>query len=255
MRQDTKNNISVYLQPAFLICSAVLALSGIGMSITIKSLGVYLRKEPFPLKKSLDLLDEKKLGPYKIVAKEKIGNKEVVESLGTEDYIQWTLEDTTAAADSDVGQCLLFITYYDLPDRVPHEPEECYAGTGYQRLSTERFNLKINKDGVEEEIPATHLVFTNRSSNFWDKDTKFSVFYLFNTNGTYTDSREKTIIVLRKNIFGKHSYYSKVEWHFLNPRGDAKAYPKKEDAIAASQKLLSVILPVLKKEHWPDWKN
>jgi len=59
--QDTRYDIRVYLQPAFLICVAVLAVAGGSMSIAIKSLGIYLKKDPWPLKKSLDLLDEGKL--------------------------------------------------------------------------------------------------------------------------------------------------------------------------------------------------
>ena len=48
--RDTKYGIRVYMQPAFLICTAVLAMSGSGMAIAIKSFGVYLKKEPLPLK-------------------------------------------------------------------------------------------------------------------------------------------------------------------------------------------------------------
>jgi hypothetical protein len=32
-------------------------------------------------------------------------------------------------------------------------------------------------------------------------------------------------------------------------------YPSREEAIAASAKLLNVLLPVLEKEHWPDMKS
>jgi hypothetical protein len=31
--------------------------------------------------------------------------------------------------------------------------------------------------------------------------------------------------------------------------------PRKEDAVAASTKVLRVILPILEKEHWPVWKE
>lgn len=222
------------------------------MSIAIKSFGVYLKKEPLPLKKPLDLLDEKDLAPYKVVRKEKIENEEVVKSLGTEDYIQWQLEDIDAAADSPVRYCSLFITYYDLPDRVPHVPEECYTGSGYQRLSSDSVTLEINKDSVEEKIPGKYLVFAGTNSGHWGKSTKFPILYLFNINGLYANSREDARIILNKNLFGKYSYFSKVEWKFFNTRFDATIYPSKEDAVTASQKLLGIILPILEKEHWPD---
>ncbi|HEW78703.1 MAG TPA: hypothetical protein ENH34_01870 [Phycisphaerales bacterium] len=251
--RDTRYQI--YLQPAFLICAIVLAIAGSGMSIAIKSFGVYLKKEPLPLKKSLDLLDENGLAAYRVVSKDKIENEEIVKALGTEDYIQWTLEDTGAAADSAVRYCLLFITYYELPDRVPHVPEECYTGSGYQKLSSDGITLEINKDGTEGKIPARRLIFGAMNSNVWQADTKFPVLYFFNVNGVYASSREDARIVLNKNIFGEYSYFCKVEWKFFNAKFGTVAYPSKEEAAAASQKLLSVILPILESQHWPGIKK
>jgi len=249
--------IKHYMQPAFLICAAVLAMAGGGMSVAIKSFGIYLKKEPLPLKKSLDLLDEKGLAPYEVVSKDKIESEDVVDSLGTEDYIQWVLEDIDAPADSAVRYCSLFITYYKLPDpRVVHVPDECYMGVGYQRLASDSVSLEINREGVDEKISARHLVFAGTDSGHWQKSTKFQVLYLFSVNGRYVSSREEARLVLNKNIRGKHSYFCKVEWKFFNTgfgkegRGGS-VYPGKEEAVTASQKLLSVILPILEKEHWP----
>ena len=210
-----------------------------------------VKKEPLPLKKSLELLDEKTLAPYEVVRKTEIPNQEVLESLGTRDYIQWTLEDTDAAADSTVRKCQLFITYYDLPDRVPHVPEECYTGGGHQKLTSDSVIFEIDNNGVVEKIPATYLVFASTNSNYWGMDTKFPVLYLFNVNESYANSREEARFALNKNIFSKYSYFSKVEWKFFNIRFKKPIYPGKEEAIAASQKLLSIILPILEKEHWP----
>ncbi|MBW8039335.1 MAG: hypothetical protein FVQ85_04990 [Planctomycetes bacterium] len=210
-----------------------------------------IKKEPLPLKKSLDLLDEKALAPYKVVSKPKISNQEVIDSLGAQDYIQWILEDADAAVDSAVRNCSLFITYYDLPDRIPHVPEECYTGGGHQRLTSDSVTFEINKQGIMEKIPGRYLVFASTNSNYWGMDTKFSVLYLFNVNESYANSREDARFALNKNIFSKYSYFSKVEWKFFNIRFGKPIYPGKEEAIAASQKLLSIILPILEKEHWP----
>lgn len=210
-----------------------------------------IKKEPLPLKKSLDLLDEKALAPYKVVSKQKISNQEVIDSLGAQDYIQWILEDADAAVDSAVRNCSLFITYYDLPDRIPHVPEECYTGGGHQRLTSDSVTFEINKQGIMEKIPGRYLVFASTNSNYWGMDTKFSVLYLFNVNESYANSREDARFALNKNIFSKYSYFSKVEWKFFNIRFGKPIYPGKEEAIAASQKLLSIILPILEKEHWP----
>ena len=241
----------IYVQPAFLICAAVLALAGSGMSFIIKGFGVYLSKEPLPLKKSLELLDENGLAPYEVVSKDKIDNEQILKGLGTEDYIQWRLKDTDVPANSPVRYCSLFITYYALPDQVPHVPEECYTGSGYQRLSSDSVTLRINEGGVEKEIPGRYLIFAATDSARWMGSTKFPVLYFFKVNEDYGNSREDARLALNKNIYGKHSYFCKVEWKFFNRRFGALIYPTKEEAIKASQKLLGLILPVLEREHWP----
>jgi len=240
-----------YLQPAFLICAVLLALAGSGMSIAIKSFGVYLKKKQLPLKKSLDLLDEKALAPYKVVAKNKIENEEILKSLGTEDYIQWVLEDSDVAADSAVRKCLLFVTYYELPDYVPHVPEECYTGGGYQRLASDSVTFELSNVGFEEKIQGRYLVFGSKDSGHWQDSRKFPVLYLFRVNGDYASSREEARVALNKNLFGQYSYFCKIELVF----NQSFAPPRKEEAVAASQKLLGVILPILEREHWPFWEN
>ena len=248
--RDKMCDIRVYLQPAFLICAVALAIAGAGMSIAMKKLGVLLEKEPLPLKKSLDLLDDEGLAPYQVISKQKIENKEIVKELGTDDYIKWVLEDTDAAVDSAVRRCMLFITYYRLPDRVPHVPEECYAGSGFQRLASDGVTLDINNNaGFERKIPARHLVFVSTTSNLWQSDERFPVLYLFRVNGEYAGSREEARIALNKNLFRKSSYFSKVEVIF----SQGSIAPRKEQAVKASEKLLAVILPILEREHWPDW--
>lgn len=249
-----------YMQPAFLICAAVLAVAGGGMSVAIKSLGIYLEKEHLPLRKPLDLLDEKDLAPYMVISKEKIENEEIIKNLGAEDYIQWILEDLSVPADSTVRYCSLFVTYYGLPGVVLHVPEECYLGSGYGKPESGSVTFKLNKEGGEEQIPGKYLVFSIANSDYLQENSKFTVLYLFNVNGSYTNSGQKTRAILNKNLFGKYSYFCKVEWKFFSARFvsgqkliGGMDYPNTEEAVAASGKLLNVILPILEKEHWPIW--
>lgn len=245
MPNDKHNMLRIYCQPAFLICAAVLAIAGTGMSVAVKSFGLYLKKEPFPLKKSLDLLDENALAPYRVVLKKKIAYNDVVESLGTEDYIQWTLQDPDALIGSAVRNCLLFITYYELPDQVPHVPEVCYLGGGYEQLTSDDVTFEINKAAGKQEIPGKYLVFENANPACLPLHEKLVVLYLFNVNGVYTNSRYNARLILNKNIFGEHSYFCKVEMAFIS------AAPSEQEAVMAGQKLLRVVLPVLEREHWP----
>jgi len=240
-----RQNVGAFLQPAFLICVAVLALAAAGMSVATKELGLYLSKEPLPLRKPLDGIDEQKLAPYAVVEKHKIENQEILKSLGTEDYIQWVIEDPRESPQSPVRRVLLFITYYRLPDRVPHVPEECYTGGGYRRLSTRAADLTI-ADG--RTVPGRCLVFARSAAEFSLGLQQFPVLYLFRVNGEYAGNRDEARMALNKNLFSQYAYFCKVELVFNQSLTTAA----REDAVAASERLLTVLLPLLEQEHWPD---
>jgi hypothetical protein len=214
-----------------------------------------LIKKALPLKQSFTLLDEKLLAPYKVIEKSKIENPDVLESLGTEDYLQWFLEDTTVDVMSPTRNCSVFITYYTgNPDQVPHVPEACYTGGGNQVESSSSISLDIgdvNSPGISkgEKIPATILVFTRKSAEIWETAAEFPVIYFFKVNGVYRGDRT-TVRVALGSLTSEYSYFSKIELKFYNSRG---IYPDKQQSIDAAQKILKVLLPVLEKNHWPDW--
>jgi hypothetical protein len=240
-----------YLQPAFLICVGLLAITAGGMSVAIKMAGIYTKKEPLLLKKPISELDKSNLALYKVVGKAKIENQDILNTLGTEDYIQWTLEDTSVPAESKTRFCTLFITYYSLPDIVPHTPEECYIGGGLQGIKFETVMLRAIQGLYEREIKTRYLVFADTKSESSFGGTSFPVLYTFNANGKYGD-RDDVRKALNRNLFGKFSYFSKVEWKFFSSAPGRATYPNKQEALAASEKLLAVILPVLEKEYWPN---
>lgn len=244
-----KDTMKIYTQPAFLICAATLAIAVGTILLAIEGFSGFFKKTPLPLRKPLSLLDERQLTPYRVVVKSKIENKEIIKELGTADYIQWVVEDSTISADSAVHRCLLFITYYELPDRVPHVPEECYTGGGYQRLATDSVTFEINKKGIAKEIQGKYLVFGSTNSGHWHRSMKFPVLYLFRVNGDYAGSRDEARIALNKNLFGEYSYFCKIELVY----NQGRVWPSREEAVAACEKLLAVILPILESEHWPEW--
>lgn len=243
-----------YFQPAFLICAVVLALSGGIMSAAIGHLRIGLAKKPLPIKKPLDQMRDNAIEPYKIISKRKIENKEILRELGAQDEMEWVLEDSRVPADSPVRRCLLFVTYYDKADVVVHNPDECYTGVGYRTIGGgQTETVKLTNDDGEYDLRLRYVVFSGSNLKSIFSDISFPVMYLFNVNNEYTISRTETRYVLGKNIVGKYSYYSKVEWKFFNRVFGRTVYPQKDEAIQASEKLLSVLLPVLEKEHWPDW--
>jgi hypothetical protein len=255
MNDITKNIRANYLQPAFLICAAVLALTAGAMSAVIKVSGAYLRKEPLPLKNPLSTLDKFPLAPYAVADKQRIENPDVIDTLQTEDYIQWILEDTSVSRTDKTRYCSLFVTYYSTPDIVPHRPEECYVGGGYQQVSSDEVMLNIKSASPEaddlRQIGARYIVFASTSPDLLASDTTFSVLYIFSVNGEYSGGRDQTRRILNKNLFGKFSYFSKVEWKFYGNNFGRVIYPDKREAVKASEKLLEVILPILEQQCWP----
>ena len=242
--QSVGDGIRVYLQPAFLICVVVLVIAG-AFSLFVRG---PILSPPRPLKKSLEFLDENDLAPYTIVSRLKIENQDMLEALGTNDYIQWVLKDSEAA-NSPVKKFLLFITYYQRPDRVPHVPEECYTGGGFQRLESDSVIFEVKKVGFERKIRGKYLEFGLTKAILQERREGFPVLYFFRVNEDYAGSRNQARIALNKNLlFGKPSYFCKVELVF----NQALVAPSKEEAVKAGEKLLAMILPILEEEHWPD---
>jgi hypothetical protein len=239
------------------------------MSMVKSYLGVRMIKKALPLRRSLDLIDEEALDFYEIVRKSKIENSDLLEALGTEDYVQWTLRDTKAGKNDPLRYCSLFITYYTgNPDRVPHVPEECFFGGGNQRFGTDDLTFEINiqsgqteeengtkKEKKTQKVPVRCLIFGKKSTDMFQDAAKFPVFYTFKVNGVYKGNRTTTRLELMSNITGEYSYFSKIEWQFYNVVLGRRIYPEKKDAVMASEKLLDVILPILEENHWPDWQK
>ncbi len=253
-----------YIQTHFLICVAALAMGGGMMSFMKSYLNVQMIKKALPLRKILDLINEKDLGAYTVAQKQKIKNQDLLDALGTNEYIQWILEDTEAKKTGPLRYCSLFITYYTgNPDRIPHVPEECFFGGGNQRFEMKDITFTINQEaehgtGIkmqENKIPARYIIFGKKEADLWQGSDKFPVFYTFKVNGTYKGNRTGARLALMSNIRGKYSYFSKIEWQFYNVVLGRKIYPEKEDAIVASKKFLSVILSILERDHWPDWQK
>ena len=253
-----KKQYQTFFQPAFVVCATLLAVSAATKSVVIQTLGIQLTKLPIPLKKPLDQMDAKKLTPYEVQDKQTITNRDILESLGTEQYLQWNLEDKNAPAGSPTRYCSLFITYYTgNPDMVPHVPDECYVGGGNNRLKGEALTVDVTWPGREKPVPIAlqSVLFSRKEENVLPMENQFSVQYLFKANGEFCGSRTETRTVLGRNFLGKYSYFAKIEWQFYGSDYTGRIYPTQEQVLQSSQKLLSILLPVLEEDHWPDWEK
>lgn len=242
------------LTPAFLICAGLLLTAAVSKEAVIRVFGVHMTKEAIAPQHPLEEFNEKALLPYIVKDKFRIQNRDVLESLGTQEYLQWVLEDPAAAAGSPTRFCSIFITYYTgNPDMVPHVPDECYVGGGNVLLDTETVQLELPRQTPPRNVSFQYALFGRTDKNSM-KEEKFSVQYLFHANGTYCGSRTDARWVLGSNWFSKYSYFCKVEWKFYGLDSFGPVYPEKPQMQEASRKLLPILLSELERNHWPDWQ-
>jgi len=243
-----------FFKPSFVVCAALLLTAAVSKEAVIRVFGVHMTKLPIPLQHPFDELSEGALLPYTVKEKTKIQNQDVVESLGTEEYLQWTLENPDTTPNSPTRYCSLFITYYTgNPDMVPHVPDECYVGGGNVLVSTQTLDVDVERQIEPQSISFQYALFGRTDKNTL-KEEKFSVQYLFHANGRYHGSRTDTRLALGSNWRSKYSYFCKVEWKFYGFDAFGLVYPDQEQTLEASGELLSVLLPELERNHWPDWQ-
>lgn len=231
-------------QPGFLVCVVTLAvLTAVFYGSTWN---LRLRKLPAPLRAPLTELDKAALAPYRFVSAYMI-NPEVIDSLGTDQYIQWQLVDDSIKDDaSPVKYAYLFITYYTgQPDPVPHIPENCYLGAGYLVGVNEDWNVDIPALG--RQVPARVLELEKKGRLGVERPV---VTYTFGVNGRFAADRNEVRQVVGAP-WESHAYFSKVEVRFQSATGAA---PTRAEAMAATAKLFRILLPLLVEKHWPDWK-
>lgn len=232
---------------AFVICTFVLILSLGFIQGGARLFGVHLIKKDLPLQASLDDLDAGKLSPYVVLEKFTIESEEMLNTLGTRDYIQWRLENPLVNPNDPTRRVMLFITYYTGdPGKVPHVPELCYTGSGSQVEDSQKGMIAVkNNEGDDVEIPVRLL--TVASPQRMGGSYYSTVVYFFGTNGGFENSRNG-VRIRTNNPFNKYAYFSKVEMTFQG--GQKISYAT---ALTAAEDLAGKVLPVLLEDHWPNW--
>ncbi len=183
--------------------------------------------------------------PYRLQYAVEI-KSEVLDSLGTDQYIQWTLVDDSQPEDAR-NLLQLFVTYYTgAPDQVPHVPEECYVGGGGYAVSRETL-VEVPLPALGEQETVRVKVLDMESPSSLATGTKI-VMYVFHTNGEFCPDRN-CVRSAMASLLERHAYFSKLELTF----GMRDALPSREQAIEAGKRFLGVVIPILVRDHWPDW--
>lgn len=239
----------VFGNKGFIVCVLMLASFAAAYQGLVAYKDIKIRKLPIPLKKPLSLLNSKKLSPYVVYHAQEL-KPEMLDTLGTDQYIQWILVDESREGNERPEDYVsLFVTYYTgQPDQVPHVPEVCYmAGGGYTLKQSNIEEVDIPALGEGMKIPVQILEFERTS--YANIETKI-VIYLFSANGEFVAHR-RVVQQTVGNPYSTYAYFSKVELAF----GWPTAQPTKEKAIMAGKRFLKKAIPVLVEDHWPDWNE
>jgi hypothetical protein len=230
----------------FLVCLVLLlSLAGGFRAIAYKTGRRPGPKEPAPIRKPLRLLDQAKLAPYEVLQAADI-KAEVLDQLGTKEYLQWTLRDTTADRNSPVSIVNLFVTYYtDNPGQVVHVPEECLFGSGYTPVGEELNQILI--PALQQTVAFKVLKF--EKTTYAGRESRV-VMYTFHVNGVFAPEG-RAVSTIMNDPRSRHGYFSKIELSF----GGADTPVPFEASVEAGKRLLQKVLPILVRDHWPDWEQ
>ncbi|MCK4659834.1 MAG: exosortase-associated EpsI family protein [Phycisphaerae bacterium] len=235
----------------FILVVVVLAVSAVGRVTLAKKLRWVTRKEPIFLRKPLSGMG-RRVGDYRFELANTLP-AEMEDSLGTDQYLDWILIDTSVKDRQDPRRHVrLFVTYYTGgPNLVPHVPDVCYQAGGYKPKQSHETRT-VEMPSLSEyggEIPIRVCTFVKTAIY---NQQEVTVVYTFHANGTFAATRTGVRNATHR-ILDKHAYFSKVEISF-GGEGCQPQTPGREESIVAAAKLLNAVLPVLLEEHWPDWE-
>jgi len=210
----------------------LLAMAMIGQEGLIAANSVVMYKRPVPLRRSLARLEHPS-GHWRFVRQDPPLSKDVIDELGTEEYINRTYEDTTWLRSPRGRYADLHVAYYTgTPDTVPHVPQQCFKAGGLVQVAGGPITLNLDPQGYHKDpsvpggylhpvtdqsfatqaripgldIPATYFTFANPQRG----GDKVNVAYFFVANGKFLAGPNE----VRLNGFDlrdKYSYYCKVQ--------------------------------------------
>ncbi len=235
-------------------CLALLVLAAAGLQTAAGWFGWFLRKEAVELKRPLQLFDVRKLGPryerHPLTDRIEPPSEDMIQSLGTREFLQVLLTDTTKPVGDATRVAQLFVTYYTgQPDMVPHTPDECYLAGGYDKLAQDSATVRVPGIGApDDEVPLRVLQFRarQRPGAIGGQPDVATVMYFFHVNGGFTTTRNGVRARL-SNPFQRYAYYAKIEVTY-NDGGRRRAAP--EASLAALRPLLESVMPVLLDDHF-----
>jgi len=259
MRLDLK-------RPATAVLLVVLFGSALGMGWAINYYKLHLDKLPIyaPGNRSVSTIPAE-TDSWVQVGTDKILTAEVLDELGTSNYLSRTYRQKEPPAGEQPAYIELHLAYYtDQIDTVPHVPERCFTGGGMTLAGSSpeiALNIDQNRWTVDEDASTPiGTIYTDRTSTRWsdgrgkrvrlplgieEAHLKTSTYhtpgdqtlyagYFFVANGGIASSAEK-VRLLAFNLENDYAFYLKVQ--FTTASADSR-----EEFVALSSDLLSEVL-------------
>jgi hypothetical protein len=256
--------------PAFLAALSVLVLGAVALQVSLARMQVVLRKLPIYAKDDLPLRTIASSVPgWERVGQDNILSKEVIEELGTENYLSRVYRGEFNGKPVIIE---LHLAYYTgMIDTVPHVPERCFVGGGMVQdgatqtvpipLDLERLSIDPYVDQAEygsvysavgENFQSVRMPFELdsrlklRVTPFLDVRSDRRVFagYFFLANGGIASSAND-VRVLSFDPQTTYAYYTKVQFTSWDVESSEEL-----GVIAGS--LLDELLPQIMRRV-PDW--
>ena len=212
------------------LAAGVLLVAAGGQSAVNAATRAVMFKKPVPLRHELYELP-RQVGSWQLVRKDPPLPDNVVETLGTEDYVSMVYEDLDYPEDRPGRAARLHVAYYTgMIDTVPHVPDRCFVGGGMQLVDSDTARLQLAYNAPRADPASGNLLVPSRLSppeaarlptdafaarrvafaDPRDPSSAFQVFYFFVANGNYMASAQE-VRVEGFNISDEYSFYCKVE--------------------------------------------
>jgi hypothetical protein len=266
------------IRPVFLALLATTAIGGLGLRAAMRSLDVYLRKEPILLRADFGSIPTT-LGRWQKFGEDQRLDSAMVESLGTDKYLT---RNSALDGDASKGVLSLHLAYYTgMIDTVPHIPERCWGAGGLVQLGDPKtvglslpilatseaggprnastglqYPMASLADPVTQQVEQVALPVGEAAmtvSTFQEaRSSRVEQLggYMFIANGRVTPSTFG-VRALAFNLTDRVAYYCKVQLSARYPVGDT---PSTVVFKAQAEDFLTQLLPHLMRR-LPDWPS
>ena len=253
--------------------AGILAVAAIGLNGSAAWLKLNFRKEAVEPRRLIQSIPTE-LGPWLMFRDTRL-SPDVEASLQTDRYVERLYVDTRKA-DADVvdayheaeaktpeliegvaqsalrndpmAMVRLHVPYYTgAVDTVPHIPDRCMLGAGFEmgERKTVYLDLPGHDDNPDGTLAASFAAFQGTGSG---QSQLTRALYFFQVNGDYEHDAITGVRKRLQNLFESHRYFAKIEVTHDAPIGEAFD----DESIAIMTDFLRVALPEIEAV-LPDW--